>query len=202
MFFLVNFSFAQKGTLRGKVIDATTGETLIGATIFIPGTSTGAITDFDGNYSLSLEPGTYNIRISFISYETKNYEDVQIKPGEISILNAQLGQAVLEVEEVVVSAEARQRTENAFMVLQKKSASVIDGVSIEQISKLGDSNAAQALKRVTGVSVQGGKYVYVRGLSERYTKTTLNGAEIPGLDPEKNTVQMDLFPSNIIENII
>lgn len=194
--------FAQKGTLRGKIIDETNGETLIGATIMAAGTSTGTSSDFDGNYSLNLAPGTYTIRISFISYEAKEFENIEIKTGEVTILNTSLGESKLTIGEAVVTARARNRTENALQMLQKKAPKVIDGISSEQISKLGDSNAAQALKRVTGVSVQGGKYVYVRGLGDRYTITTLNGAEIPALDPEKNSVQMDIFPSNLIENIL
>src|SRR6056297_1587332 len=200
--FLTASSFAQKGTLRGKIIDKGTGETLIGATIMVEGTTNGTISDFDGNYSLTLNPGTYKIRVSFVSYEKKLFEDINIKPGKVTILNVNLGKSETQIGEVVVTARARQRTENAMQIMQKKSARLMDGISFEKISKLGDSNAAQALKRVTGVSVEGGKYVYVRGLSDRYTKITLNESSIPGLDPEKNTVQMDIFPSNIIENIL
>jgi outer membrane receptor protein involved in Fe transport len=196
-------SFAQeKGSIRGKVIDAGTGESIIGATVVIENTTTGTITDFDGNYSIDLKPGTYNIKISFISYETQKFTDIAVSPGDVKIINANLKEATTELEEVVIKARARQKTEAALMVMQRKSASLMDGISSEQIAKLSDSDAAAALKRVTGVSVQGGKYVYVRGLGDRYTKITLNGAEIPGLDPEKNTVQMDIFPSNIIENIV
>lgn len=202
IFFSISILKSQTGTLRGTIIDLETGETLIGATVLVDGTSKGTITDFDGNYTLILEPGTYTIKISFISYETKVFPDVVIKADEVSILDANLGVATSELGEVVVEARLRRKTEAAMMVMQKKSASLLDGISSEQMSKLADSDAASALKRVTGVSVQGGKYVFVRGLGDRYTKITLNGAEIPGLDPEKNTVQMDIFPSNIIENIV
>ena len=195
-------SSAQKGTLRGKIIDKTTGETLIGATIVVQGTTKGTISDFDGNYSLDLDPGTYHIEVSFVSYEKQIFEAVNITSGEVTVLNANLGKAETKIDEVVITARARRRTENAMQIMQRKSGKVMDGISYEKIAKLGDSNAAQALKRVPGVSVEGGKYVYVRGLSDRYTKTTLNGSSIPALDPEKYTVQMDIFPSNIIENIV
>ena len=77
----------------------------------------------------------------------------------------------------------------------------MDGISMEGLSKTGAGNVAAAIKSVPGVSVQQGKYVLVRGLGDRYTKTILNGVDIPGLDPERNTVQMDIFPSNILDNI-
>jgi len=193
---------AQQGHVRGKIIDATTGEELIGTTVFVEGTTNGTVTDFEGNYSLPLNAGTYTIIVSYISYETQKFENVEVKAGDVTIINVNLGTANVEVEEVVVTARSRQRTETAMLVLQKKSASLIDGISSQQISRMGDGDAAGALKRVTGLSVEGGKYVYVRGLSDRYSKTLLNNAEIPGLDPERNSVQMDLFPSNIIENMM
>ncbi len=195
-------AWLQIGTLSGTIVDAKTGEELIGATVLVEGSTTGTITDFDGKYALNLAPGTYNINVSYISYESQKFPDIEVKSGEITYLNVNLGEAVQELDEVKIVATAQQKTEMAMQVLQRKSAIVLDGISSQQISRMGDSDAAGALKRVTGVSVLGGKYVFVRGLSERYMKITLNGAEIPGLDPDVNTVQMDLFPSNILENMV
>lgn len=195
--------FSQSGSIRGKVIDKQTGEELIGATILIDGTTTGTITDFDGKFSIDkVEPGKYKIRCSYISYETIYAEGVEVRAGEVTTLSFQLGEAALGLEEVVVTAKAVQRTEAAIQTMKKRSSNLMDGISSGQISRMGDNDAAGALKRVTGVSVVGGKYVYVRGLGDRYMKTLLNGADIPGLDPNKNTVQMDIFPSNLIENMM
>lgn len=192
----------QTGSLRGKIIDANTGEELPGATVMVDGTTNGTITDFDGNYSLELEPGVYRIRYSYISYQTQLFDSLIINANNVTLNNISLQEATVQLEAVKVVARASRKTEAALQVLQKKSATVIDGISAQQITKLGASNAASALKRVTGVSVEEGKYIYVRGLSDRYSLTTLNGARIPGLDPDKNNVQLDLFPSNIIENLI
>ncbi|MEA1877077.1 MAG: TonB-dependent receptor [Bacteroidota bacterium] len=202
---LLNCIFApaqEKGILRGKITDSNTGEELIGATVAIPATGGGSITDFDGNFSISLEPGTYAVVVSYISYETQQISEIQIIESEVQILNARLTEATTQLEEVQVVARFRKKTEAAMQIMQRRSASIINGISSSQMSDLGDSNAAAALKRVTGISVENGKYVYVRGLGDRYTKTTLNGADIPSLDPNKNTVQMDMFPSNLIENIV
>jgi outer membrane receptor protein involved in Fe transport len=191
------------GIIRGKILDAGTGEALLGANVFLTGTTQGTITDLDGNFSLTdITPGVVSVTTSYISYETQVFDDVVVPPGEVVILNANLNLSTQSINEVVVTARKREQTEAAVLVMKKKMPSVLDGISSQQISRLGDSDAASALKRVTGVSVEGGKYVYVRGLSDRYSNTTLNGAQIPGLDPEKNTVQMDLFPSNIIENLM
>ncbi|MFO8128469.1 MAG: TonB-dependent receptor [Bacteroidales bacterium] len=199
---LINAGIAQQGFLRGTVTDARTGETLIGVTLFAEGTTIGTTTDFDGKYNLPVDPGTYNIRVSYISYQTQNFTEVLINPGEVNILNIKMKSVTTELQQVVISAKARHNNEAALLIMQKKSASMLDGISAHQISRLGDDNAASALQRVTGVSVQNDKYIYVRGLGDRYTKITMNRADIPALDPEKNTVQMDIFPSNIIENIV
>jgi hypothetical protein len=103
---------------------------------------------------------------------------------------------------VTITAESVRNTENALLTIKRKSANVIDGISAVSFRKIGDSDAAASMKRVTGVSVEGGKYVYVRGLGDRYTKTILNGIDIPGLDPDRNTLQMDIFPTHVIDNII
>ncbi len=194
--------FCQQGFLRGKIMDAKTGEELIGATIVVEGTTTGTTSDFDGNYSLGLPPGTYTIKYSYISYRPQIFNDIKIEAGKITVNNIKMEESRVELNAVKVVAHSKHNTEASFQVMQKKSATVMDGISSRRMFDLNLSNAAAALKKVTGVSVEEGKYVYVRGLSDRYSLTTLNGAQIPGLDPEKNTVQMDLFPSNIIENII
>jgi len=201
--FVTLLTYSQSGTLRGKITDAETGEELIGAAVLIDDTYNGSSADLDGNYSISdITPGKTNITCSYISYETQKITDLEISDGEVTLLNIKLKSVSVGLAEIVVAAKAVRNTESALLTMQKKSASVIDGISAQQISRSGDSDAAGAVKRISGVSVVGGKYVYVRGLGDRYSKTTLNGAEIPSLDPEKNTVQMDIFPTNAIENMV
>lgn len=195
------FAFAQKATIKGQVKDAKTGELMFGTNVFLIGTSSGAMTDFDGNFEIKVEPGSYQVKCSFVSYAEQNIS-VNLGAGEIKVLNFDLESSSFELESVQIVAKRVERTESAVVAMQKKSATVISGISSQEMTKSGASDAAGALKKVTGVSVQGGKYVYVRGLSDRYSKTLLNGAEIPGLDPERNTVQMDLFPANILENML
>jgi TonB-dependent receptor-like protein/carboxypeptidase-like protein len=201
--FISLFLTAQTGTLRGKIIDGETGEELIGATVMIFGTSTGAASDLDGNYNINfIEPGIYEFTCQFISYDPTIIKDIEIKTDEVTIQDFVLNSVSMGLEEVVISAKAVTRSETAMLTLQRKSANVVEGLSSEQIKRAGDSDAAGALKRVSGINVEGGKYVFVRGLSDRYSKTTLNSADIPGLDPNRNTVQMDIFPTNLIDNMI
>lgn len=200
---IANMAIAGTGNIRGTVTDKATGETVIGAYVLVVGNeSIGTSTDLDGKYSLKVEAGTYSLKFSSIGYADLIISDILVKEGQVAEINASLSDAVQEVQEIVVTAKRNQKSEVALMSIQKKSANVIDGISSESFSKSGDATAAAAIKRVPGVSIEGGKYVYVRGLGDRYTKTILNGMTIPGLDPDKNTVQMDLFPSNLIDKIV
>jgi hypothetical protein len=195
-------SYAQEGYLKGIVLDGELNEALLGATISQHGTTNGTTADFNGGYSLTLAPGTYSIDYRFFSYESKTIEGIEIVAGETTTLNVTLGSSTTELKEVVVSAKSIRDNEVALQALQKKSASTMDGISSQSFKKIGDGNLSGAIKRVTGVSVQEGKYVYVRGLGDRYTKTTMNGMNLPGLDPDRNDVQIDIFPTSILENVM
>ncbi|MEX0723530.1 MAG: TonB-dependent receptor [Gracilimonas sp.] len=196
-------AFAQKGTLRGTIIDDETAEPIFGATIYVQSTGSGTTSDFDGKFALELDPGEYTLRISYISYQTIEIEEVEIDEGEITNLgNIRLTPAITELDAVVVTSSRVTISEAAIMTAKMNSPNLIDGISAEAFSKIGVSDAAEALKNVTGVSVEGGKYVYVRGLGDRYTQTMLNSVEIPSLDPDRNSLQIDIFPTNLINNMV
>ena len=198
-----SYAQAQKGIIRGTIIEDSSGEPLFGVTVIIKGTTTGSTTDFDGKFEIKVEPGTYDIQASFVSYKTLTVTGVEVTAGEVTVFNnLRLLDDVEELKEVVVIADVIRQSESALLTVKKKSINVIDGISSENFKKIGDSDAASAAKRVTGVSVEGGKYVYVRGLGDRYTKTTLNGLDIPGLDPDRNSIQIDVFPTNLIDNLV
>ncbi|PHR69411.1 MAG: TonB-dependent receptor [Lutibacter sp.] len=201
--FFVTISIFANGIIRGTVIDASSGEPIINVNVIVEGTSIGATTDFDGIYSLKIKEGTYTITVTSLGYASVKIENVIVVKDDVKSLGILLDPSELQLDEVVItSSGSTKRTATALLTMQKKSTKLLDGISSESISKNGDSDVASALKRVTGISVEGGKYVYVRGLSDRYTKTTFNGVAIPGLDPDKNTVQMDLFPTNLIDNLV
>ena len=195
-------SYAQKGYLRGKVLDTEIGEGLIGGNVYVQGTTNGTVTDFNGEYSLPLEPGTYTIVFSSISYTSVTVNDVKIVADEVTKIDISMDTDLQQLDGVVITADVLKNTDQALLAVQKKSVRVMDGMSSQTFSKMGEANLSGAIKRVTGVSVEGGKYVYVRGLGDRYTKTTLNGMSIPGLDPDKNSVQIDIFPTAVLDNVM
>ncbi|MEO1714753.1 MAG: carboxypeptidase-like regulatory domain-containing protein [Bacteroidota bacterium] len=196
-------TFAQDGIVRGIVIEDESGWSVIGANVLVEGTSIGTVTDLDGAFSLDLPAGTYTIQISYISYQSINIEGVVVEDGEVNVLGEiRMSEDVNELAEVVVTAEAIRTTEAAIITIKKKSPAMLDGISSSLMKLTGDANAVEAAKRVTGVSIEGGKYVYVRGLGDRYSKTTLNGMDVPGLDPDRNTIQMDIFPTALLNNLL
>jgi TonB-dependent receptor len=196
-------ALAQTGTIAGTVVDGDFGGGLPGATVFVEGLQAGDAADLDGNYQIESVPvGTYSVRFSYTGYGTQTVENVEVAAGETARINVTLmpGQ---ELDEIIVEAEEIIATNSEVGLdrVRAKAAAVSDAISAETISQSGASDAADAVERVTGVSVQGGQYVYVRGLGDRYANTQLNGSVLPTSDPDRRAVQFDLFPSSFLENI-
>lgn len=200
---LATTSFAQKGSIAGIVVDQENGETLIGANVLIEGTAIGATTDLDGQFTIpNMDVGTYNLTVSYIGYNTLRVQQVDVVAGETTRLNLTMGPEAIGLEEVVVEARSLENTEGALLRKRQKSISVSDAISAEAISRSGSGDAAGAMAKVTGASVVAGKYVYIRGLGDRYSSTQLNGSALPSADPDKQSFQLDLFPSNLLDNIV
>ena len=196
-------ALAQQGRLAGKVVDADFGEGMPGVNIVLENTMIGAATDIHGEYRIeNIPPGEYTVVATFIGYSRVRIEGVQIAAGQTESLNFTMAMEVLEGQEVVVTAKAVKNTEAALLKDRQKAAAVSDAVSAEAISQAGAGDAAEAMKQVTGASVVDGKYVYIRGLGDRYTSTQLNGAEIPSADPYRRAGSVDIIPSNLIDNIV
>jgi hypothetical protein len=197
------FAQAQNGIIRGTIFEESTGEPLFGVSVLVKELSSGAVTDFDGKFEIQVAPGTYTLQVSYISYTTIELTSVVVSAGQVNVVNDLLmKEDASELETVTVQGAAIRTTENALLSVKRNAPNLLDGISASTFRQIGDGDAASAVKRVTGVSIEGGKYVYVRGLGDRYTKTVLNGVDIPGLDPDRNTIQMDIFPTNVIDNII
>jgi len=192
----------EKGFIRGNIGDGQFGGPLIGANVTIPALSgVGATTDFDGNYSISIAPGIYEVKLSDISCADQIIKEVVVKAGEGTKIDGVLELATQQVAMVEVVATVRKNSEAGVLMEMKNATVVTDGLSAQSFRKVGDSNLSGAIGRVTGVTVQDGKYVYVRGLGDRYTKSVLNGMTLPGLDPDVNAVQIDIFPTAVLENV-
>ncbi|MGM0506429.1 MAG: TonB-dependent receptor domain-containing protein [Bacteroidota bacterium] len=196
------FAAAQTGTLTGQIVDETTAEPMIGVNVYLPDVGTGAVTDLDGTYRIDLEPGTYTLEVSYITHQKKIVTDVSVTDGTATKLDLSLSEANQELEEVVVSARRIDNNEVALLRLQKRSLPVQDGISAQEIARLGLGNSAESMKMVTGASVEDGKYIVMRGLGDRYSISSLDGMALPATNPYRNSASLDLIPSSMVDNIV
>lgn len=195
-------AFGQPGSLKGTITDKVSGETLIGATVLIEGTTTGTITDFDGNYLINnIQPGTYNIVCSYVSYETQTIADVKITAGG-SELNFALSEALTALQEVKVVGRANRESETMLLMEQKKASIIKESIGAQQLANMGVSDAAGATTKISGVAkTEGSGDIYVRGLGDRYMSTTLNRLPVPSDDIEKKNINLDLFTTDVINSV-
>jgi len=204
-FFTLSLSaFAQKGKIEGKLTDAKTGQPLSGVSVIIKNTDKGVATDQDGRYVINADAGT---KISLIfSYNgvTKEVEDIEVINGKITTQDIALEVKTKTGDEIVVrtTSSARKETAAALISYQKNTSVVAQVISAETIKRSPDKNTGEVLKRVTGTSVQEGKYLVVRGLSDRYNMAMLNGIALSSTEPDRKTFSFDIFPAAMIDNIV
>ncbi len=196
-------SFAQTGKIEGKVTGSA-DEPLAWLEVGIEGTYYGAYTDDNGQYFIEgIEPGTYTVKVAdMVSGTTTSQENVVVTAGQTTTVDLKLVETV-ETDQVdfAIEWEPDPVTEEAALEEKMNNDNVVEEQSSEEMKSKGASKASDAVKSISGVSIVNGKYAYIRGLSDRYSKTLLNGSEVPGMDPNRNAVALDIFPSSYISNI-
>ncbi|MGE0352679.1 MAG: TonB-dependent receptor [Gemmatimonadales bacterium] len=186
----------------GRVIDASSGTPIAGAIVEVVGTALRAQSAIDGRYTLLDVPaGTVSLSVRMIGFTPKTVTGIVVTAGGAAGQDVTLSAKVYQVEELTVVAASEQGSVAKALEEQRASTSIVSQVTAEEMQKTPDSDAGQAVQRVSGVTVQDGRYIFVRGLGERYTSTTLNGARVPSPEPEKRVVPLDLFPSSLLEGI-
>lgn len=194
---------AETGSISGKVLDAETGEQLIGAAVFIEGTSLGSATDLDGNYNIvNLEAGVYELTISYISYKTEKIAEVGVLPGESTRLDISLASAEILLNSAEVVARANRESFAVLLSDQKIAFAIQEQVGAQQLSVQGVSDAAAASTKISGVTKsEGSGEIFIRGLGDGYLSTTMNGLPIPSDNVDKKNIDLGLFESSIIQNL-
>lgn len=193
-------SFSQ--TLSGKT--KSNKEELIGVTIWLTNKDTnkkvGSTSDIESKYQFqNVVAGNYSIKASFVGY--KEYtKDITIS-GDTN-LDILIEEDTKVLQEVVVKQVAKKETATALINTLKASYIVADGLSIESIKKTPDRTVGDALKRVSGVTIQNDKFVLVRGLADRYNSAILNKSILPSTEPDRRAFSFDIIPTSLIDNII
>ena len=196
---------APLGTLSGTIQDADYGGNVLNAKVTILENQKSAKANVDGRYFLgSLPEGIYTLVVTASFYKTSRIESIEVGPGESKKMDVPLfndNSEVFELESFSVKATVLEESDIGLMARRQNASAISDAMGAESFSRLGLGNAAEVLSKVTGSSIQDGKYVIVRGLSDRYNTTTLNGSTIPSSDPNRKSVQLDQFPTGLLDVI-
>lgn len=191
--------------IRGTVVDSKTKEPLIGATVQVEGTSLGTATDIDGKFQFAgLEKGkSYTLIIKYVSYKTKTIDGVRATTGNADDdLRVTLTADEQQLGDVTVTAVKRLNTDAAMIDIARTSSVIVSNVSAQEISRTQDSNAGEVIRRIPGVSLIDGKFVMVRGLSQRYNNVWINGGAAPSSEADSRAFSFDMIPSGQIDNLM
>lgn len=190
-----------QGTVKGRILNAS-GDTLKGANIYLKSDSlTGVTSSEKGYYVLQIPDSSSQILvIAYVGYKTI-YDTLPPLKGEVLIRSYKMHWQPTTTGGVTI-IKKRDKTKEGYMEEQKQKSSVsLDYISSETLKKTGDANLTQGVTRVSGVS-SNGSFITVRGIGDRYVKTTFNGMRIPTLDPFTNNIRLDMFPSTLVDNVI
>lgn len=188
--------------IRGTIYSLETGMGVADANIYLTGVSQQIKTNAEGYFEAKVPIGDYSLSVVHPDYSTTTVKGLTLNENEIIEQELDLTPAATELEEFIVTAPALEGGMLALMEEKQNSSGVAEVLSSEEFSRSGDSSAAGALSRVTGLTLVGGKYIYVRGMGDRYSATRLNGAGLPSPEPSKRVVPLDMFPTGMIGSIV
>lgn len=190
------------GVVRGTITSTEDGTPIEGARIFVRGSRADAVTDASGRFTLEVGEGPRDLSIIHDRFSTQAVNNVVVVAGQEVSVSVEMTPAGLSLGEFVIRAPRIEGGTSALLDERRNSSAVGDVLGAEQMARSGDSSAASALTRVTGLTLVGGRYVYVRGLGERYSSVLLNGATLPSPEPARRVVPLDMFPAGILESVV
>lgn len=205
LIFIVSPSFAQ--VIKGKVTDVLTGEPLVGAIVKLDDKGIKVPVRLDGTYSFSkLNPGEYEVKVSYEGYQKKEGVHITVAANSVHTVDFRLQPQVTELSSVTVSAGAGSRNDKDTRQLEKIAEPVLNVLSAKTIQLLPDITVANALQRISGVTIEKSssgeaRYPIIRGMEKRYINTLVNGIKIPSPDNKNRFIPLDLFPSELLERL-
>ncbi len=193
----------QTGGIRGRITDREFNVSLTAAMIRIAETGKKTKTDEQGHFAIQgLKPGSYTIVISKEGYQRVVQSDVVVTAGSMTDVSTTLPGEYVDMERVVVRPlKLGGSSDIALLNLRAQNLGIMDAVGSELMSMTGAGSAADAMQLVSGATVEEGKYAVIRGLSDRFVNTRMNGVALPTADPDVRAVQLDLFPSALLQSV-
>lgn len=196
------FSNAQgNGIISGKVLDKSTGETIIGAVAQLEGTDKGAVTDIEGNFRITADPGTYTLTLKYIGYAQANIP-IELKANDVVNIEYAMEEEQQALQEVVVVGMVERSADVGLNLELKKASLVASGITASEIRRSPDRTVGDILKRVTGASIQDGKFVIIRGMNDRYNAGYLDGALLSSTESDRKAFAFDVIPASLIDNLL
>lgn len=189
------------GVITGTIYDSASGEVLPGVGITVVETEQRTETDRAGRFRIEVAPGSYTLRVAAPAYTPTTVADITVAADGLADASASLSPtgAVIDILEIV--AQAHQASE-ATQLLERRTASYVsDNIGAQLIRQSTDSDAAEVVRRLPAITVRDDKFIFIRGLGERYSGALLNGSRLPSTDPDKRVISLDLFPSSFIESL-
>ncbi len=193
----------ESGAVSGMVVSTWDGSALSGVVVTVRGTTLATQTDAAGRYELkNVPPGDQVLRFTKSGFATASVTDVRVLIGQTTTVNGNLRPEYFEMEEYEVTAEEFTEQTGQILFERQQATSVTHAIGSELLARLGTSDAADAVTKVSGSTIVDGKYAVVRGLNDRYVPTTLNGAVVPSSDPYRKSASLDQFPTAIIDQVV
>ena len=191
------------GQVGGTVTAAENGQPVASASVYLKNTTLGKVSGDDGKFNIDLvPPGIYTVVIERVGYNPAE-KQVTVVAGQTARVDIAMETQILQLDELVVESIVEEGNEGDQLLQERQQATEIqDAIGQEAMERQGAGDAAEAVERVTGASIVDGKYVYIRGLGDRYSSASLNGSEIPSPDPDRKAVNMDLFPAGFLDKIV
>lgn len=203
LLFLAKFLTAQTGKITGKIINASSGQSLPGATVILVEKNISKAADQNGGFVFNnLPAGTYSIKCSYSGHIEKIIEDITVKENESASINISLDEKRAGEVVIVAKRSAKVETVASLLIAQKNMASMSDGISAESIRKTPDRSTGDVIKRVSGASIQDDRFAVIRGLNDRYNAAFINGAPLPSTESDRKAFAFDIFPSAILDNLV
>lgn len=202
---IVNAVSAQSGKITGKVLDAGSGLVLPSATVtLLIEKPQMQVADQNGNFSFGrLAPGNYSVKCSYAGYHEKTVDSIIVKNDDITSITVSLKQMELGgVKVVATRARAGGETVASLLTFRKNLANSSDFVTGEQLRRTPAKTVSDAIKMVSGASIQDDRFAVIRGLNDRYNAAFINGAPLPSTESDRKAFAFDIFPSAILDNLI
>ena len=194
--------FANTGTILGVVTETMDGrqEPVPFANVYILGTTTGGMTDFDGKFQFLAPEGPCRVVVSFTGYEADTLS-VDVKNGESHQLIFKVRQKSFALQAVMVVAKANRESETALLMERNDASGLEEKIGAQELSKKGASDVQEGLSKMSGVSQAGAGSILVRGLGDRYNNAYLNGIPLPSPDPDKKVIPLDIIPTAVVQSL-